>query len=546
VFRFAGFELDLPRAELRGPDGGAIKLRPKAFEMLRLFASSAGRVLDKGELLEAIWPRVNVGDDSLFQCIRELRAALDDDRRQMIKLVSGRGYMFAVEVSMVLVDVSAHTKTALSTQDAKVQPPANVGSAAEPAKPERHRRGTPTIAVMPLVATSNDQRGAALATGATDRLIDGLARIDSIRVVAPRPSVTRDLSEPAFWPNSDFVVQGELQRGEQSWVLHARIIKTVTGEIRSFADVSININEPDTQLQHMRLAAGIGHPLALHLNALQEIGEDQAASGGDRPASAAKIIIEQALASNSQTSRERFAIAQTMLENAIASEPDNLDLKLALATLQLRGIQMVWYGPAEHASIENAIKSIRSLLEPALRAKPDYIPVLDAYSRFLNTTNQFVENLITCARTLSFDPWNGVALYHLGLAQLQLGRFEDALATFDRAYRFDTPAASRWTWPLGAGWACTLMGRYEDALPWLQRSLAITSASGRTHMLLAAIYQQLGRTGEAKAAMEKGLELRPGSTARNVPLPRENTSPVFLQASDRITLLMVAAGLPEG
>ena len=38
MFRFAGFELDQQRAELRGPDGGAIKLRPKTFEMLRLFA----------------------------------------------------------------------------------------------------------------------------------------------------------------------------------------------------------------------------------------------------------------------------------------------------------------------------------------------------------------------------------------------------------------------------------------------------------------------------------------------------------------------------
>jgi hypothetical protein len=197
-------------------------------------------------------------------------------------------------------------------------------------------------------------------------------------------------------------VQGELQRGEKSWVLHARMIKTASGEIRSVADVSIDINEPDTQLLQARLAAGVGHPLALRLNALQEIGVDQATSGASP--SAAKIVIEQALASSSQTSRERFAISQTMLENAIVAEPDNLDLKLALATLQLRGIQMVWYGSAGRASIENGIKSIRSLLESALQIKPNYIPVMDAHCRFLNTTNQFVENLIACARTLSFDP----------------------------------------------------------------------------------------------------------------------------------------------
>jgi hypothetical protein len=64
-------------------------------------------------------------------------------------------------------------------------------------------------------------------------------------------------------------------------------------------------------------------------------------------------------------------------------------------------------------------------------------------------------------------------------------------------------------------------------------------------MLLAAAYQQLGRTAEARAAMAKAMELRPGSTARNVPPPTKNTSPVYIKAADRLVSLMVAAGLPE-
>ena len=89
------------------------------------------------------------------------------------------------------------------------------------------------------------------------------------------------------------------------------------------------------------------------------------------------------------------------------------------------------------------------------------------------------------------------------------------------------------------------MGRDEDAVPWLQRSIAITPASGRTHMLLAAAYQRSGRTDEAKAAMKKGLELRPGTTALNVSPPTKNASPVYLEASEGIIRAMVEAGLPE-
>jgi tetratricopeptide (TPR) repeat protein len=90
-----------------------------------------------------------------------------------------------------------------------------------------------------------------------------------------------------------------------------------------------------------------------------------------------------------------------------------------------------------------------------------------------------------------------------------------------------------------------LMGRAEEAVPWLQESLGITPGTGRTQMLLAAAYQRSGRPDQAKAALAKALELRPGTTALNVAVPTRNASPVFLEASPRVIRAMVDAGLPE-
>ena len=101
MLRFSGFELDPERAELRRPDGESIKLRPKTLEILRLLAGNAGRVLSKQQLMEAVWPNVHVGEDSLFQCIREIRTALGDDKRQVVRVISGRGYLFQAEVTEV-------------------------------------------------------------------------------------------------------------------------------------------------------------------------------------------------------------------------------------------------------------------------------------------------------------------------------------------------------------------------------------------------------------------------------------------------------------
>ena len=298
----------------------------------------------------------------------------------------------------------------------------------------------------------------------------------------------------------------------------------------------------DLSLQQSRLAAGIGHQLARRINTLMQSGAPSAVTDVSSSQGNAKVVVEQAIASITRTTRERFAAAQTMLERALVGDPDNVDLGVALAALQLRGIQMVWYSPDDASAAEaNAGK----ILERALKAKPDSIPVLETYCRFVSATNGFVDSLVACSRVLSFDPWNGLALYLVGLGQIHLGRFEDALATFKQADRFDTPQVSRWTWLLGAGWANVMMGRDHDAVPWLQRSLAVTPATGRTHMLFAAAYQRSGRTDEAKAAMKKGLALRPGTTALNVSPPTKNASPVYLEASEGIIRAMVEAGLPE-
>jgi tetratricopeptide (TPR) repeat protein len=371
-----------------------------------------------------------------------------------------------------------------------------------------------------------------------------LAPIDQL--LASRNSAPAESSAEFGTPFALFTVKLEpgsvWKKGAQAWALQARMVRIADREVQPVTAITVDITDADLQLQQSRLAAGIGHQLATRINALAQSGARSAVTDVNSSQGHAKVAVEQALASITRTTRERFGDAQAMLEKALAGEPDNVDLSVALAALQLRGIQMVWYSPDDARAAED---NARAILERALKAKPDSIPVLETHCRFLTTTNHFVESLVACARALSFDPWNGIALYHIGLAQVQLGRFEDALATFKEADRFDVPRVSRWTWLLGAGMTSLLMDRSEDALPWLQRSIAITPGSGRSHMLLAAAYQRLGRADEAKTAMQKGLALRPGSNLSNVALPLKNVSPVFLAASEPIARAYVEAGLPE-
>jgi TolB-like protein/class 3 adenylate cyclase/DNA-binding winged helix-turn-helix (wHTH) protein len=99
AFHFEGYTLDLIRGCL-GNASGEIELRPKSFELLRYLVENAGRLISKDELINAVWPNVIVSDDSLAQCVSDLRHALNDPDRRIIKTAPRRGYLFAAPFSM--------------------------------------------------------------------------------------------------------------------------------------------------------------------------------------------------------------------------------------------------------------------------------------------------------------------------------------------------------------------------------------------------------------------------------------------------------------
>jgi DNA-binding winged helix-turn-helix (wHTH) protein/tetratricopeptide (TPR) repeat protein len=97
ILRFDRFALDLTRGCLRSGDRD-LELRPKAFEVLLHLVENAGRLVGKEELQRTVWRDVVVSDDSLVQCIRQLRRTLGDDDHRLIKTVARRGYLLDARV----------------------------------------------------------------------------------------------------------------------------------------------------------------------------------------------------------------------------------------------------------------------------------------------------------------------------------------------------------------------------------------------------------------------------------------------------------------
>jgi TolB-like protein/DNA-binding winged helix-turn-helix (wHTH) protein/Flp pilus assembly protein TadD len=133
VLFFGEFTLDLSRGCLRHGDG-EVKLRPKSFDVLRYLVENHGRLVGKEDLIRSVWSDTAVTDNSLAQCLIEIRRALDDDSQTIIRNVPRRGYIFDVRVT----DAAPTSGSERQVEDTQTRNPAPAdGLGLEGSAPER-------------------------------------------------------------------------------------------------------------------------------------------------------------------------------------------------------------------------------------------------------------------------------------------------------------------------------------------------------------------------------------------------------------------------
>ncbi len=92
---FADFILDPVSGHLRTARGEHIALRPRSLAVLRHLARSIGTVVSKDSLISTVWHDVIVTEDSLTQCIADIRRTIGDREHRIVRTVPRRGYLLA-------------------------------------------------------------------------------------------------------------------------------------------------------------------------------------------------------------------------------------------------------------------------------------------------------------------------------------------------------------------------------------------------------------------------------------------------------------------
>ena len=167
VYRFASFELDPTKAELRL--GGEVRpVEPQVFALLALLVENRERLVSREEIVDKVWEGRIVSDAAVASRIKSAREALGDDGKsqRFIRTIHGRGLRFVAEVRM-----TGH-------------PPA-VGPAPEPAPGPADPGPRPSIAVLPLPARRRLRAPcAAIAEALPHELITELSRLRWLFVTA--------------------------------------------------------------------------------------------------------------------------------------------------------------------------------------------------------------------------------------------------------------------------------------------------------------------------------------------------------------------------
>jgi adenylate cyclase len=487
--RFGSFTLDLDRLCLRGPSGRAY-LRPKSFEVLRYLVEHAGRVVTKEEMLNAIWPDVTVGDESLTQCVSEVRRAIGDENQSIIKTVPRRGY---------LMDVPADDAPGVET-------PVAASAALEPSSSSLPLPDRPSIAVLPFTNMSGDADQEYFADGIVEDITTELSRFRDLFVIARNSSFwykgrAVDVRQVGRELGVRYVLEGSIRRDGDRIRISAQLIEAMTGAHR-WAE-RYDRDAKDLFAVQDEVARTVAAILAAHVSkaevertllkppaSLQAydyyLRAAHAYAGLHRPMQASTIYEARRLLDECLTIEPGYARGHALYSST----------KVATWALKLDGDHLNPSALEEaHQWAKKAVQLDPNL--PQARAQMAYVLC------FRGMPDEAVEHLELAAElNRNFTDWRlSVVLLFAGQAE----RAVEVAKAHLRADPFAMPIARGFL-----GLAYLLLKKYSEALAPLREFVSRSPDHLFGRAWLAAAYSNLGQPERAQAQVAEMLRIDPG------------------------------------
>ena len=504
VYRFDGFVLDLARGTLSRA-GREIPLRRRSFELLRLLAGNSGRLLNRDAINAAVWPDTVTTDENIAQCVREVRHAIGDDARAVLRTMPRRGYLFTATVE------GEGTRSSISLPRVGLGP------------------SGPSVTVPPFQCAGHGIALERFAHGLTDEVRTAFSRLTPLTVVE------YVALEPAGDPgvpgrDAGYVLAGGVRRSEHGFNVTVRLV-----DRSDWAQTWAGRYDQPRAARDARigdLAVRIVCDISRHVEA-RVVAR---ASSGTPPEPTPYELLVRGREHMLRAPREELSVTEGLFAQAVALDPCWPLARVELARVSYN--DLTWR--VRPISSDLALGKGFDHAERALALNASLPDAYDVLSRLHLRAREFPDALRWANHAIALNPYDASIRSAVANVLSYTGQSDEALDHLTEARALDPrypPLLDYYT-----GRALVHVGHHEEALIWLNRALRRAPHIGTWGGYRAAALAHLGRFQEIREALPT-LALPGGHTSINMLVLQDS----YRDSSELDVLIrgLRMAGFPE-
>lgn len=578
VFRFAEAEFEQLSGTLR-VDGQERRLRPQTAAVLAQLLEHAGQLVSHDRLIESVWGDTIVTDNSLAQCISEIRGALGPTRSNTIESVPRRGYRVRVPVAHGVAGVSGGSVsgTAAATGDvltATAEPasppmpnptPEVRGGATPQGRPSRRRallgavgtvvllgaswllwhnnRASNTsavlaLAVLPLETKAADADLAWFGDVVGEDLTYNLSRIPGARLISrvstqAYPAHGVDVRAVGQQLGVRYLVGGSLRREGDKILLNLHMADTQTGLQHWAERFTTSIAElPRTEHWAAQRIAQ-----SLHLELINTLAHDTAQLTAAQ-LDAHTLGLQAWAAWNLDTPKDAQR-AKGLAQQALAIDDRAILALKTLASWHLRA-RINQSMPAEEA-----LAGAESFARRAMAVDPNHPLVNTVMGGALTLRGQYDPSIRHLTEEIQSNPSHPVAYYFLGLSYLMQGEPERAVKVYEQLISISPRDTRLSRYHRNLAMAYLHLGQLTPALRFARAATETPQVFPNAWAALAAVCALNGDAACSQPAIQKFIALRPGFDIERVEAEWPPATAKFSAQHAEFLRGLRLAGLPE-
>jgi TolB-like protein/Flp pilus assembly protein TadD len=478
MIQLGGTVFDRTAQMLRDGAGAQIALRAQSAKVLNVLIEAQGGLVSKEQLFKDVWGSVAVTDDSLVQCIREIRNAIGDVAHQILKTEARRGYRLVFEIARVNQTERRVGSVQVGVVSNQPSPPEQL------AAPEGQT--IPAIAVMAFTSMDGDERSERLAMTFAGDLITELSRQKTLRVIGRFASFslrgqTLSSAEVCKKLNARYLVSGQVQFSEVVIAWSLEMMDGYSGEVVWSERKQVKFSEIESETSSLlwRMAGAINANLYAFKFRKSFATAPESLNAYDLCARVFATIL--------RTTVESTREAQRLAALAVEAYPQYEKAWRALAHSHSWDMAFCHTGQWSSANLAQALKEIHRAIELDSSQSGSF----NVLSQLLLENGQQQEALLAAAQALERGPSDQFALHVRCIALFFSGQLMESRITLERLIVL-TPI--RQNHHLSSyGRTLLALEERESAIRELQEGVAVSPGNTQARMALVVALEEVGQ-----------------------------------------------------